>query len=116
MKLSIETKVGMAVASIFTALAVGVIGQGQSGGQTGGPNNYGPTNNPGVNSQMSQQGYDSSLQGRTNAEENRTKFSDETETATTPKKAKKSKSLRSTKRHSERVRENERTETNESGD
>ena len=65
------------------------MGQGQSGGQTSGPNNYGPTNNPGVNSQMSQQGYDSSLQGRTNAEENRTKFSDETETATIPKKAKK---------------------------
>jgi hypothetical protein len=98
------------------ALAVGVMGQGQSGGQTGGPNNYDPTNNPGVNSQMSQQGYDSSLQGRTNAEENGTKFSDETETAAIPKKAKKIKTLRSTKRHSERVRENERTETNESGD
>jgi len=36
MKLSIETKVGMAVASMFTALTVGVMGQGQSGGQTGG--------------------------------------------------------------------------------
>src|SRR5438093_2486216 len=116
MKLSIETKVGMAVASIFTPWPWALWARGQSGGQTGGPNNYGPTNNPGVNSQISQQGYDSSLQGRTNAEENRTKFSDETETATTPKKAKKSKSLRSTKRHSERVRENERTETNESGD
>src|SRR5436309_13300861 len=79
MKLSIETKVGMAVASMFTALTVGVMGRGQSGGQTGGPNNYGPTNNPGVNTHMSDQGYNSSLPGRTNAEENREKFSDENE-------------------------------------
>jgi hypothetical protein len=60
LKLSIETKVGMAVASIFTALTVGIMGQGQSGGQTGGPNNYGPNNNPGVNNHMSDQGYNSS--------------------------------------------------------
>jgi hypothetical protein len=71
MKLSIETIVGMAVASVFTALTVGVMGQGQSGGQTGGPNNYGPTNNPGFNTHMSDQGYNSSLPDRTNAEENR---------------------------------------------
>lgn len=50
----------MAVASIFTALTVGIMGQGQSGAQTGGPNNYGPNNNPGVNTHMSDQGYNSS--------------------------------------------------------
>jgi hypothetical protein len=90
MKLSSETKVGMAVASIFTALTTGVMGQGQSGGQSGGPNNYGPTKNPSVNTHVSDQGYNSSLPGRTNAEENRTKFSDENETIT-PKKAKRAK-------------------------
>jgi len=36
-----------------------------------------------VNTQMSQQGYNSSLSGRTNAEENRQKFSDENGTSTT---------------------------------
>jgi hypothetical protein len=65
---------------------------------------------------MSDQGYNSSLPGRTNAEENRTRFSDENGTTTTPKKAEKSKSLKSTRRHSERTQENERTETNESAD
>ena len=120
MKLSIETKVGMAVASMFTALTVGVMGQGQSGGQTGGPNNYGPTNNPGVNTHMSDQGYNSSLPGRTNAEENREKFSDENE-ATTPRHTKKSKNLRLKRHHEERTRGNERAEeraeqTNDTGD
>ena len=111
-----EKKLGITVASVFTALTMCVMGQGRSGVQTGGPNNYGPTNNPGVNSHMSEQGYNSSLQGRTNAEENREKFSDENETATTPKKTRKSKALRSTKHHSTHVRENERTETITSGD
>ena len=94
MNLSIETKVGMTVASIFTALTLGVMAQAQSGVQTGGPNNYGPTNNPGVNTHMSDQGYTSSLPGRTNAEENRERFSNDTE-ATTPRHAKKTKNLRS---------------------
>jgi hypothetical protein len=69
MKSSIETKVAAAVAAGFVALTVGAIAQGNSGGQSGGPNGYGPTNNPGFNTHMSQQGYDSSLSGRTNAEE-----------------------------------------------
>jgi hypothetical protein len=111
MKLSVETKVASAIAAGFMALIVGAIAQGRSGGQTGGPNGYGPTDNPGVNTHMSQQAYNSSLPGRTNAEENRQKFSDEDQTAT-PKKAKKSKSPRSTKHHTERTR----TQTNERGD
>jgi len=56
MKTSIETKVGIAVASGFVALTMCVMAQGRSGGGTGGPNGYGPTNNPGVNSHMGSQG------------------------------------------------------------
>jgi hypothetical protein len=48
MKLSIETKVGMAVASVFAAVTICVMAQGHSGGGTGGPHGYGPTNNPGL--------------------------------------------------------------------
>jgi hypothetical protein len=73
MKLSIEAKVAAAIAAGFVALTVGAIAQGNSSGQSGGSNGYGPTNNPGVNTHMSQQGYDSSLPGRTNARENRQK-------------------------------------------
>jgi len=101
MKLSIKTKVGMAVASIFTPWPWALWARGKAEVKPAGPIIMARPTIP---------------EGRANAEENRTKFSDETETATTPKKAKKSKSLRSKKRHSEWVRENERTETNESGD
>ena len=115
MKLSVETKVAAAVAAGFIALTAGAI-EGYSGGQTGGPNSYGPTNNPGVNTHMNQQGYNSSLSGRTNAEESRQKFSGQDETATTSNKGKRSKSLRSRKHHTERTRQNERTESNQPGD
>jgi hypothetical protein len=77
MKLSIESKVTAAVAAACVAFTAGAMAQGHSMGQTGGPNNFGPMNNPGVNMHMSQQGENSSLFGRTNAEENRQKFSDE---------------------------------------
>ena len=113
MKPSIETKVAAAVAAGFLAVTVGALAQGRSGAQTGGPNSYGPTNNPGVNSHMSQQGYNSSLPGRTNAEENRQKFSDE-ETATTSKKSTKSKNLKSRKHHTQRSHQN--AETNQPAD
>jgi len=86
MKLSVEAKVAAVVAAGFIALTVGVIAQGRSEGQTSGPNNYGATNNLGVDIHISQQGYNSSLPGRTNAEENRQKFSDEQQTTTTRKK------------------------------
>jgi hypothetical protein len=71
MKLSVEAKVAASVAAGFVALTVGVIAQGNSGDQSTGPNGYGPTNNPEVSTYMSQQAYDSSLAGRTNAEKNR---------------------------------------------
>ncbi len=68
MKLSIEAKVAAAVATAFVALTVGAIGQEHSRFQTGGQNWYGPTNNPAVNTYVSQHGYSSSLVEPTNAE------------------------------------------------
>ena len=68
MKLSIEAKVAAAVATAFVALTVGAIGQEHSGSQTGGLNGYGPTNNPAVNTYLSQHRYSGSLVGPTNAE------------------------------------------------
>jgi hypothetical protein len=105
MKASVEMKVAAAVAASFVALAVGAIAEGYSGGQTGGLNDYGPTDNPGVNSYVSQQGPTSSLRGRTNDEANRQKFSNKDETARTSKKVTKSKSLNSRKHHTTRVRQ-----------
>ena len=78
MKLSVEAKVAAAVAAGFLALTAGAMAQGRHKGQTGGRNDFGPTNNPGVQMHMSQQEPSkSSLFDRTNAEENRQKFSDE---------------------------------------
>jgi hypothetical protein len=105
MKASVEMKVAAAVAAGFVALTVGAIAQGKSGSETGRRNDYGPTNNPSVNSYMSQQGPTSSLGGRTNGEATRQKFSNKDETAATSKKVTKSKSLNSGKRHTTRVRE-----------
>jgi hypothetical protein len=62
MKLSVETKVAAAVAAGFIALTLGAVATGNWGGQTSEPNGYGPTHNPRVNTYISQQGYDSSLQ------------------------------------------------------
>ncbi len=105
MKLSIETKVAMTVASAFLALTMGVIAQGRSGGGTGGPNAYGPTNNPGLN-HMSPQGLQNSDFGRTTAETARNKFSDTAAETTVTTKGKK-KTLKSTKHSSERPRRNQ---------
>jgi hypothetical protein len=105
MKASVEMKVAAAVAAGFVALTVGAIAQGYSGGQTGGLNDYGPTNNTSVNSYMSQQGHTSSLRGRTNGEANRQKFSTKDKTARTSKKVTKSKSLNLRKHHTTRVRQ-----------
>jgi hypothetical protein len=71
MKLSVETKVAASVAAGFVALTFGVIAQGNSEDQSAGPNGYGPTNNPAVETYLRPHGYDGSLAGRTNAEENR---------------------------------------------
>jgi hypothetical protein len=71
MKVSVEAKVAASVAAGFVALTVGVIAQGNNGDLSAGPNGYGPTNNPGVSTHMSQHEYDSSVAGGTNAEETR---------------------------------------------
>jgi hypothetical protein len=68
MKLSIEARVAAAVATAFMALTLGVIAQENSRGQTGEANGPGPTNNPAIETYLSQHGYDSSVAGRTNAE------------------------------------------------
>ena len=93
MKLTREAKLGLAVAAGFMSLSTYVMAQGRSGGGTGGPNGYGPMNNPGL-SHMSSQGFDNSLFGRTTAEDARTKFSSPSpftteETTTTTKKGEK---------------------------
>jgi hypothetical protein len=62
MKLSVETKVGAAIAAGFIALTLGAVAQGNWEGQTGEVNSYGPTNNPKVNTYISQQRYEGSLQ------------------------------------------------------
>ncbi|HCP91549.1 MAG TPA: hypothetical protein DHU55_07295 [Blastocatellia bacterium] len=94
MKLTREAKLGLAVAAGFISLSTYVMAQGHSGGGTGGPNGFGPMNNPGL-SHMSSQGLTNSEFGRTTAEDARTKFSSPTtsptteETTTTTKKGKK---------------------------
>src|SRR6266699_5138566 len=99
MKLSIESKVAIAVATGFVVLTVGVIAQGQSGSGTGGPNEYGPTNNPGL-SQMSPQGLQNSEFGRTTAEDARNKFSGDTTQTTITTKGKTKKQLKSARHRS----------------
>jgi len=62
MKLSVETKVATAVTAGFITLTAIAIGQGNREGKTSGLDGYGPPNNPRVNTYISQQAYDSSLQ------------------------------------------------------
>ncbi len=62
MKLSVEMKVAGAIAAGFITLTAIGIGQGNSEGQTSEPNGYGPTNSPRVNTYISHQGYNNSLQ------------------------------------------------------
>ena len=102
MKLSVEAKVAAAVAAGFIALTAGAIGQAGGGDQTGEPNNYNSTNNPGVKTHMSQPGDDSSLPGHTNAEENMQRVSDQDVTRATSKKDTKSKIGKSRKHHTSR--------------
>jgi hypothetical protein len=75
MKVSVEAKVAAFVAAGFVALTVGVIAQGNNADLSGASNGYVPTNNPGVSTDISQHGYDSSLAGRTDAEETDTALS-----------------------------------------
>jgi len=71
MRLSVEAKVAASVAAGFVALTVGVIAQGNNGGQIVNPSGYGPTINSEVSTRSSQQGYDRSLRDFTNTEEHR---------------------------------------------
>jgi hypothetical protein len=66
MKLSVEAKVAAAIATAFVALTVGAIAQGNAAGQIGSPDGYGSVNAPGFNTQMKEQGYNSSLGGGKN--------------------------------------------------
>ena len=83
MKLSVEAKLAAAVAAGFMVMSSGAMAQGHKG-QVAGSNHYGPTNNPGVNTHTSKQGDNSSLFGRTNAEENKPTVSDEKVTSSVP--------------------------------
>ena len=60
MKLSVEAKVAAAVAAGFIALPATAIRQAGSAAQSGGPNNYGPTDSRCVNTHTSEQVYNSS--------------------------------------------------------
>jgi len=61
MKLSVEAKVAAAVAAGFVTLTVGAIGQEQSRNQAVGLTVYGTRNNSSVNTNLSQQEYNTSL-------------------------------------------------------
>ena len=76
MKLSVEAKVAAAVAAGLMVMTSGAMAQGHRG-QAAGSSHFGSTNNTGVNTHTNQQGDNSSLFGRSNAEENKPTFSDE---------------------------------------
>lgn len=77
MKLTVETKVVAAIAAGLIALTGSALAQGRGRSHSSGSNQYSPTNNPGANAHMSQQGDNRSAVGRTVGEENRPNFSDE---------------------------------------
>jgi hypothetical protein len=62
MKLSVETQVGTAVAAVFVAMTAIAIAQGNSEAKMGVSNAYGPRNNPRINTEITQQEYNSALQ------------------------------------------------------
>ena len=62
MKLTVETEVAAAIAAGFIALTAIAIGQGNREGKTSGLDGYRPPNNPRVNTYISKEAYDSSLQ------------------------------------------------------
>jgi hypothetical protein len=105
MKLSFEAKVAAAVAAGLMLITSGAMAQGRGKGQTAGPNHYGPTNNPGVNTHISQQADNNSLFGRTNGEANKPTFSDEKVTSSVPEQGE--------NRHKAREQREERRENRE---
>jgi hypothetical protein len=62
MKLSVETEVAAAIAAGFIALTAIAIAQGNNESQAGEPDSYSTTKNPRINTHISQQEYDSTLQ------------------------------------------------------
>jgi hypothetical protein len=68
MKLSVEAKVAAAVAAAFIALTAAAIGQGGAEAQSNGPNNYGPTGNSGLSTEMTSQTSKSSLPNQSTAD------------------------------------------------
>src|SRR5262249_219699 len=111
MKLSIETKVATAGGGGFIALTAGTIALGRSGHQAGGPNDYGLTNNPGVNTNLGQMGLNSASAGRANAEESTQRFGDSSTTSITHKKDTKHKSGKPSKHRTQRTQQNQSTAT-----
>jgi hypothetical protein len=68
MKLSIEARVAAAVATAFVALTMAAIGQEKSRDETDRLTRYGPTSNPSVNTNLSQQEHNGSLIAHTDTE------------------------------------------------
>ena len=69
-KLSVEAKVAGSIAAAFVALTVGVIAQGSSADISADGDGYRSTNDAELGAHMSQHGYDRSLAGGTDTEEN----------------------------------------------
>jgi hypothetical protein len=68
MKLSVEAKVAAAVAAGFIALTAAAIGERGSEIQSGGPNNYNPSNAATLKTQISDEADNNSLPGGIDAE------------------------------------------------
>jgi hypothetical protein len=62
MKLSVETHVAAAVATAFIAMTAIAIAHENSEDQTGAPDAYGARNNPRINTEITEQQYNSALQ------------------------------------------------------
>jgi hypothetical protein len=64
MKLSVETEVATAITAGFIALTALAIVRGNIENQTAVPDAYGPRNNPRVNTEITEQQYNNTLQPR----------------------------------------------------
>ena len=101
MKLCVETKVAAAVAAGVMALTAGAMAQSQSSGQP--PNEYAPSTSPGVNTHMSNRGYNNTP----NTGQNQQSFSDEAAPANRQKKTTKRKTGKSNKQRSQQSQQNQ---------
>lgn len=101
MKQCIETKLAAAVAAGVMALTAGAMAQSQSSGQP--PNEYAPSTSPGVNTHMSNRGYNNTP----NAGQNQQSFTDEAAPANRQKKSTKRKTGKSSKQRSQQNQQNQ---------